>query len=250
MEIDNETVREIYHNLTPEAKEIFDRELSRDPQLLSFHLKNVDSSFSQTKQKHSTNSYSFRSVGALRDPMVTLSNQIATLGLPSAVAYSLKAMGASMVAAIGDGPLPFGDILLAASTASVAITMGLNWDVVEPKFDRIVQAFRTAFSSVGSNISSAFSKIKTDAKKENSKNKNKDLEKVKNKIPSRLKKPNGNVDLGKFKTRLKNRQGYKEDGGWTIDRDKTGHKGSKWKLKDKSGNRVGSLDENGKIVGD
>lgn len=48
---------------------------------------------------------------------------------------------------------------------------------------------------------------------------------------------------------MKNGQGYKEDGGWTIDKDRDGHKGSKWKLKDKSGSRVGSLDGDGKVVG-
>lgn len=42
---------------------------------------------------------------------------------------------------------------------------------------------------------------------------------------------------------------YKEKGGWQIDKDNAGHGGRKWKLKDPSGNRKASLDENGKILG-
>lgn len=72
---------------------------------------------------------------------------------------------------------------------------------------------------------------------------------VKAKIPERLKSPNGEVDLGNFDQKVKGKQQYKEDGGWSIDKDTAGHGGSKWKLKDKSGNRVGSLDENGKVLG-
>ena len=68
-------------------------------------------------------------------------------------------------------------------------------------------------------------------------------------IPNRLiDKRTGNVDLGKFNQKVKGKTAYKESGGWVIDKDETGHKG-KWKLKDKKGKRVGTLDENGKVVG-
>lgn len=42
---------------------------------------------------------------------------------------------------------------------------------------------------------------------------------------------------------------YKESGGWIIDKDNAGHGGRKWKLKDKAGNRVASLGENGEVLG-
>ena len=68
-------------------------------------------------------------------------------------------------------------------------------------------------------------------------------------IPNRLiDKRTGNVDLGKFNQKVKGKTAYKERGGWVIDKDETGHKG-KWKLKDKKGERVGTLDENGKVLG-
>lgn len=76
-----------------------------------------------------------------------------------------------------------------------------------------------------------------------------EIKAVEAKIPSRLKKPNGNVDLDQFNEKVRGKQEYKEDGGWSIDKDRgNGHGGSKWKLKDKKGDRVGTLDENGKVL--
>lgn len=76
-----------------------------------------------------------------------------------------------------------------------------------------------------------------------------EIKDAKSKIPSRIKDKNGEVDLGHFNNKVKGRTAYKEKGGWEIDKDYSGHKGSKWKLKDKSGKRVASLDEKGKVVG-
>ncbi|QSZ27678.1 hypothetical protein ACETAC_01880 [Aceticella autotrophica] len=67
-------------------------------------------------------------------------------------------------------------------------------------------------------------------------------------IPNRLKKDGNTVDLGKFNKKVKGKEAYKEDGGWYIEKDTAGHGGSKWKLKDRKGNRVASLDEKGKIL--
>ncbi len=75
---------------------------------------------------------------------------------------------------------------------------------------------------------------------------------IKNSIPNSLKKGNGDVNLGKFKdkngrTPLNKNSGTFKNGRWSVEKDKAGHGGRKWKLK-KDGNRVGSLDENGKIL--
>ncbi len=68
-----------------------------------------------------------------------------------------------MVAAIADGPLPIGDILLAAVTASTLIVLATNWSTVSPLWNSIVQAFTNAFSTSVSNITSAFGDIKAEA---------------------------------------------------------------------------------------
>ena len=66
---------------------------------------------------------------------------------------------------------------------------------------------------------------------------------------TRLRDEDGNVDLGNFKEKVKGKNSYKEKGGWTIDRDTAGHGGRRWKLKDKSGDRVASLGEHGEVLG-
>lgn len=71
---------------------------------------------------------------------------------------------------------------------------------------------------------------------------------AKEKIPSRLKGDDGEVDLSNFDQKVPGKNAKKEKGGWTIEKDTAGHGGSKWKLKDKQGNRVASLDENGKVL--
>ena len=76
-----------------------------------------------------------------------------------------------------------------------------------------------------------------------------EIKAVKQKIPERLKNKKGEVDLGKFKQKVKGKTAYKEKGGWTIEKDTAQHGGRKWKLKDNSGRRVASLDENGKVLG-
>ena len=69
-------------------------------------------------------------------------------------------------------------------------------------------------------------------------------------IPNRIiDDDTGNVDLGKFKNKVKGKNAYKESGGWSIEKDTAGHGGRKWKLKNKKGERVASLDGNGKILG-
>lgn len=75
-----------------------------------------------------------------------------------------------------------------------------------------------------------------------------EIAEVRAKIPSRIRDENGDVDLGQFDQKVSGKTAYKEKGGWMIDKDNTGHGGRKWKLKDKSGNRVASLGENGEIL--
>lgn len=76
-----------------------------------------------------------------------------------------------------------------------------------------------------------------------------EIAEVRAKIPSRLRNEDGDVDLGQFDQKVNGRTAYKESGGWEIDKDTSGHGGKAWKLKDKAGNRVASLGENGEVLG-
>lgn len=71
---------------------------------------------------------------------------------------------------------------------------------------------------------------------------------IKAQIPSRFRTDSGDVDLSKFTEKVKGSSSLREKGGWTVDKDTAGHGGSAWKLKDKSGKRVASLDSDGKVL--
>lgn len=74
---------------------------------------------------------------------------------------------------------------------------------------------------------------------------------IKAKIPSRLRTDSGDVDLSKFDQKVSGSSvKRKEKGGWTIEKDTSGHGGSAWKLKDTSGKRIASLGEDGKVLRD
>lgn len=239
---DIDAAREAYAALTPEARTIFDASLAYDSDMLEFHTTYVDKNFTPPAPRPQT-----RSAVAAADPMRVLMAQLGGLGLPSAVLYSLKAMGAGMVAAIADGPLPVGDILLAAATASAVVVIAANWNTVSPKFNQIVRAFQQAFSTAASNISSAFSKIQSDAKAEAAKA---EINQIRNKISKKVLKSDGNVDISKFNQK-------KPGGGpptwlgplgWYIQRDMAGHGDRYWKLFNYAGERIASLARDGKIL--
>lgn len=147
--------QDTYANLSPEAKQLFDQLLARNPELAEYHKNNVDYSFRADLADTNV---------AMRggDPLEVLSKQLAVLALPVAVEYCLEAMGASMVVAIADGPLLVGDILLAASTASAAVIIAANWALVRPDWNSIINAFTTAFSTAVSNVRDAFAEIEVE----------------------------------------------------------------------------------------
>ena len=77
------------------------------------------------------------------------------------------------------------------------------------------------------------------------------IKRIKKKIPQRLLDEDGNVKIKElFIIKLKGRVRKKELGGFIIDKDTKKDGGSIWKLKDKNGTRICSLDENGKILRD
>ncbi len=74
------------------------------------------------------------------------------------------------------------------------------------------------------------------------------INKIKKKIPPRLLNEDGTVNKNLFKIKVKRKVCKKEPKGFMIDSDTKNDGGSIWKLKDKDGNRICSLDDNGKIL--
>lgn len=165
-------VRNAYYGLDDEAKRLFENVLQMDFEMLEFHRAYVDSNYENgencacgpVRSVAETNMQDIRLTAT--SAVSNLANQLAKLDLPQAVTYTLNAMGAAMAAAIADGPLPIGDILLAAATVSVVVVVAANWNSVAPKWSKIVAAFKSAFSESASNVAKAFNSIKTDINKE------------------------------------------------------------------------------------
>ena len=153
-ETDIEMAKDAYAALSPEAKTIFDAALANDPELLQFHRDYVDPNCSIKESP-----IAVHSAAAVAPPMTILNAQLALIDLPQAVKYALQAMGSGMVAAIADGPLPVGDILLAAATVSAAVVIAANWNEVSSKWNSIVIAFKKAFAASAANVVSAFQTI-------------------------------------------------------------------------------------------
>ncbi len=98
----------------------------------------------------------------------------------------------------------------------------------------------------GANASNNGSKGGDNGPKDENNEKEK-IKKIKKKI-QRLLNKEGNVDLALFYQKVKGRKMFKEKSGNMIDKDMARHAGKVWKLLDREGNRICSLDSKGKMV--
>lgn len=130
-----EEAKKIYNSLSKEARQIFDVDLK----ILIF------------KEKYGITP---RSAAA----------GLAALELPTPVLYSLQGMMAGFTAAAADGPLPFGDALLIATSVAAAATIAIYWYDIAPKWDQIIAVFKQELTGFADTIGRVFAKIKGDAK--------------------------------------------------------------------------------------
>lgn len=151
-ELSNKIIENVYLNLDDEAKAIFDS--------LAFGDNNLSDSFVGNDRSIFIDSQI--TPAAVINLLASLNSKIATLALPEAVTSALSLMGATLIAAIADGPLPIGDILFAAASVSLVVICALNWSVVAPKWTQIVNAFTSVFTNSISNFINAFNQIKND----------------------------------------------------------------------------------------
>lgn len=171
-ELEIELARKAFYSLSNEAKTVFEQALQSDYEMLIFHITYVDPTFkidnacianSTVRPTYlTTDNFSNKIKWFNTEAATSISAQLSALDLPTSVLYSLNAMSAAMVAAVADGPLPIGDILLAAATASVVIVVAANWNSVAPKWSQIISIFKRSFAGSVNNIISAFSTIKSD----------------------------------------------------------------------------------------
>ena len=147
------------------------------------------------------------------------------------VAKSVAAVGAFITS-------PAGTLLVITAVLGVVVYHG----------DKYYKAKAEKAKSKGK-AKKQFSKSKASSKaSKNTAQKAQEIEFIRRKIPNDLLKPDGRVDLSKFKTRLTGNQGYKGPKDWRIKKDFDGHGGFAWKLF-KALERIASIRNNGSIRG-
>ena len=141
--------KDIYAALSDEAKLIFNQSIASNPELSDFHKKYVDPSFEMPAVQYSTTS----------STLSVLTQQLNQLQLPPDVLYALQALASSIIAAIADGPLPIGEIMLAVAAVDLLIVVAANWTSIASDWDSIVEAFVEAFPSMQSDLEEAFDAV-------------------------------------------------------------------------------------------
>jgi hypothetical protein len=150
--------KDVYENLTPEAKQKFIAYMEKsNPDLLKFHQKNIDTNY--VKIKTNTTEAKLRASNVITEPLNILSAELIALNLPTAVRYAFMAMGGGIAAAIADGPIPVGDIVAAIIAIGGGVVIGYYWNDISPKWDGVVKAFKKAFSNVASSVEKALNEV-------------------------------------------------------------------------------------------
>lgn len=100
--------KEIYNNLSPEAKQLLTHFISTsDSELATYQDNTIDPG--SVTQSINSNYYVADSVGSA---LTVLSTSLKKLKLPIFARYSFMAVGSSMAIAGADGPLPVGDLTI------------------------------------------------------------------------------------------------------------------------------------------
>lgn len=156
---DIEVFKEIFENLSPEAKVIFEESLKDDPVLLAIHVTYVNPEMTSSEDESPRPARVRRSS---KDPLKRFSADLKKLGLPKKAAYSLNAMAANMIAAEVENQLTVASILVAAAAAEVVSALSPDWSAITPQWKDIRRLFENLFESFKENIREAFGSIRKD----------------------------------------------------------------------------------------
>lgn len=227
-----------YDEMTPMAKEVFLNAIKSEPELLAFHINNVDSSYKQRWSLVEVNEIksdvnvvrsSLYVRSALANPIDEIKIGLQLLNLPTAVYYSLLAFGSSLVAAVADGPLPVGDIVALGAGLVSGIVIGWYWNDIKDKVDGIADVFVNALSQYGSSIRRAVMKLFNMAESETEEAYEEDKENGTetedhevlngNSLPRDGQTPNSSKDLKDSNGTTKQRRYYDENGDADMDID-------------------------------
>lgn len=264
-------ILETYAALSPEMQTRVLQVIASNPELREYYQEEIDPNVSWPNNIPNTGLVRPAFARAIaNDPIKNIERRLSQAGVPKVVVTEAILFAGGLVLAAADGVLPFGDAVAVYRGTKFAAVLGKNWKVVAPLFGTIALIFQQELGKAVSGIASLFNQAKADAKKEAEKEQkkkdNEELNKLKEKIPQKLKDKKGNVDLSKFKKRVSQdgRVGLEEDvtgKRYVIEKDRAANSGtgghqSKWKLKTQrqfvygksNADRVATLGPNGEIL--
>lgn len=135
----NALCKELFNNLTPEAKEEFviimqDEYNKGNSSLLDYHIQYVDQSYTSTGNKSLTSELYYSRADSL-------AYDLKQLNLPQAVEYALVAFGAAL-------KVPVGNIVDAAIGLGLITVLIANWSTIASKWDSIITVFENHLPNV------------------------------------------------------------------------------------------------------
>ncbi len=224
----NELAKNIYNNLSAEAKNIFIdylelEALKGNDKLLQFHKTNIDKSYiSNSKSilfplESQTSTLKMASAA-------DIATQIKALDLPTAVEYGLTAFAAAL-------GVPVGNVVDVAVGLGLAVIIAIYWDDIKDQWDDIVEIFTSTFSSIASEIKEAFDFLKSEAKdiekdyekaKEDGKETDNHSETTDSSLPTKNQEPFSSKDKVRDGKVIQRRY-YDKEGRADLDIDYTNH---------------------------
>lgn len=139
-----------YINLSDKAKEIYN----------TLDFNNTNSIYEESFVNHiDTHEVSTSAMSAID----TINQGLNQMGLGSQVIQALTQLASGLIAALGDGPLPIGDIYAIAVGLYTAITLADYLDEINEHWDEIVELFKQSLTETSSTIPEALDIIREDA---------------------------------------------------------------------------------------
>lgn len=129
--------KENIDGISPEFNKVEVANIENNLEIDKLELNNI-----QTRQLN------IASASSLAANLGQLNSELIAIGVPASLRYGLLAQAASIVAALADGPLPFGDIAAIAVGIGVGFIIISNWDVIEANGTEILDTLRKVYYNV------------------------------------------------------------------------------------------------------
>lgn len=161
------SAKDIAERIDSRTREEFKNVVNKDEELLAFYNSDQIEQINQINLesdnfKNNKMELSGLQTSAIESDIARLSltgslsnvnNQLINIGIPASLRYGILAEVAAIMAAIADGPLPWGDIAAIAVSIGVGFIIISNWDIIENKGAQIGEILRNEYRKISIEVS-------------------------------------------------------------------------------------------------